>query len=100
MTNMMVSIEQHVDWIGDCLAHMAREDATTCEAEPKAEEDWVKHVRETAEATLHVQASSWYMGANIPGKPRVFMPYVGGFDRYKKHSEAIAAKGYEGFAIG
>ena len=64
-----------------------------------AEDDWVEHCRELGEMTLHPQDDTWYMGANIPGKPRVFMPYVGGFDRYKKHCDTIAAKGYEGFRL-
>ena len=66
---------------------------------PQAEADWVAHVNQVADSTLYPLANSWYIGANIPGKPRVFMPYVGGFDRYKKHCDAIAAKGYEGFRL-
>jgi cyclohexanone monooxygenase len=69
------------------------------EASPQAERDWVEHVNKVADSTLYPLANSWYMGANIPGKPRVFMPYVGGFDRYKRHCDAIAAKGYEGFKL-
>jgi cyclohexanone monooxygenase len=100
LTNVVMAIEQHVDWVGDCLANMASHAATTIEAEPKAEEDWVNHVREVAEATLHVQANSWYMGANIPGKPRVMLPYVGGLGVYTGICNEIAADGYRGFVIG
>ena len=65
----------------------------------QAESDWVHHVNQVADSTLYPLANSWYVGANIPGKPRVFMPYVGGFDRYKQRCDAVAAKGYEGFAL-
>ena len=99
LTNVVMAIEQHVDWVGDCLAYMARHAAATIEAEPKAEEDWVNHVREVAETTLHVQANSWYMGANIPGKPRVMLPYVGGLGVYTGICDQIAADGYRGFAL-
>ena len=61
--------------------------------------EWVHHVNQVADSTLYPLANSWYMGANIPGKPRVFMPYVGGFDRYKRQCDAVAAKGYEGFKL-
>ena len=98
-TQMIASIEQHVDWIADCLGHLAKNGLDRIEPTPEAERGWVEHVNQVADSTLYPLANSWYVGANIPGKPRVFMPYVGGFDRYKKHSEAIAAKGYEGFAL-
>lgn len=100
LTNVVMAIEQHVDWVGDCLADMANRDVTVIEAEPKAEEDWVSHVREVAETTLHVQANSWYMGANIPGKPRVMLPYVGGLGVYTGICNEIAADGYRGFVLG
>ncbi|MBM3646246.1 MAG: NAD(P)/FAD-dependent oxidoreductase [Alphaproteobacteria bacterium] len=99
-TQMIASIEQHVDWIANCIDHLRRSKLDRIEATPQAELDWVKHVNDVADSTLYPLANSWYMGANIPGKPRVFMPYVGGYDRYKRHSEAIAAKGYEGFVLG
>ena len=69
------------------------------EATAEAEDAWVDHVNETAATTLYVQANSWYMGANIPGKPRVFLPYVGGVGVYREKCEEVAAKGYEGFAL-
>ena len=97
---MIASIEQHVDWIADCLEHLRARGLERIEPTAEAEAAWVEHVNEVADATLYPLANSWYMGANIPGKPRVFMPYVGGFDRYKRHCDAVAAKGYEGFVMG
>ncbi len=98
-TQMIASIEQHVDWIADCIDHMRSNGFDRIEASPQAEMEWVHHVNQVADSTLYPLANSWYMGANIPGKPRVFMPYVGGYDRYKRHCDAIAAKGYEGFRL-
>ncbi len=98
-TQMIASIEQHVDWIADCLDHMQARGLDRIEASAQAEAEWVTHVNAVADSTLYPLANSWYVGANIPGKPRVFMPYVGGFDRYKRHCDAVAARGYEGFAL-
>ncbi len=97
LSNMMVSIEQHVDWIADCLAHMQRGASPRHRGDPAAENDWVAHVNEVADATLYPLAKSWYTGANIPGKPRVFMPYVGGVGAYRKRCDEIAAGNYQGF---
>ena len=97
LTNVIVSIEQHVDWIADCLAHMDRHGHTRIEAQQSAQDQWVKHVQEVANGTLFVTANSWYMGANIPGKPRVFLPYIGGFSTYAAHCQEVVKKGYEGF---
>jgi len=97
--NMPVSIEQHVDWICDCITHLRARGAVTIEPTEDAEKDWGAHVRELADGTLFPQTDSWYMGANIPGKPRVFLPYIGGFGTYRKLCTEVAAKGYEGFAI-
>jgi cyclohexanone monooxygenase len=99
LSNMIVSIEQHVDWISDCVAHMRASGFEAIEAEKHAEDNWVAHVNEVAHATLYPQANSWYMGANIPGKPQVFMPYIGGVGTYRRICDDIAAKGYEGFAM-
>ena len=99
LSNMMVSIEQHVDWITDCLAHMASRQMSVIEPTQQAEDDWVAHVNEVAGKTLYPSAASWYMGANVPGKPRVFMPYIGGVGRYRQHCAEVAAQGYEGFAM-
>ncbi|MDE2063307.1 MAG: NAD(P)/FAD-dependent oxidoreductase, partial [Bradyrhizobium sp.] len=99
LSNMIVSIEQHVDWISDCLSFMRRSALASIEASPDAEERWVAHVNEVAEMTLYPQANSWYMGANIPGKPRIFMPYIGGVGVYRRICNDVAAKGYEGFTM-
>jgi cyclohexanone monooxygenase len=98
-TQMIVAIEQHMDWIADCVATMRARGMTRIEPSPEAECDWVQHVNEVADGTLYPLANSWYVGANIPGKPRVFMPYVGGFAGYKKKCDAVAENGYEGFVM-
>jgi cyclohexanone monooxygenase len=99
LSNMIVSIEQHVDWITDCLAWMRGQGFETLEPTREAEDKWVAHVNEVAQQTLYPQANSWYMGANIPGKPRIFMPYIGGVGVYRRICDDIAAKGYEGFTM-
>jgi cyclohexanone monooxygenase len=99
LSNMIVSIEQHVDWIADCLAFMRDRGLDTMEASREAEDRWVAHVNEVAQMTLYPQANSWYMGANIPGKPRIFMPYIGGVGVYRRICNDVAAKGYEGFVL-
>ena len=96
---MMVSIEQHVDWIADCLAHLQEGDFHAIEATAEAQDAWVAHVNDVANATLYPLAKSWYTGANIPGKPRIFMPYVGGVGAYRKKCDDVAAKNYEGFKL-
>jgi cation diffusion facilitator CzcD-associated flavoprotein CzcO len=101
LSNMVVSIEQHVDWISDCLAYLEARGLDRIEASAEAESAWVRHVNELADATLYPQApTSWYVGANIPGKPRVFMPYVGGCGRYRREAGEVAERGYAGFALG
>ncbi|HEY4985724.1 MAG TPA: NAD(P)/FAD-dependent oxidoreductase [Bradyrhizobium sp.] len=99
LSNMMVSIEQHVDWIAECVGFMRARGLATMEAKRDAELTWVAHVNEVAHGTLYPQANSWYMGANIPGKPRVFMPYIGGVGVYRQICNDVAAKGYEGFVM-
>ena len=99
LSNMMVSIEQHVDWIVDCIAHLRERGIATIEPTPEHEDAWVKHVREVGDASLYPRAASWYMGANIPGKPRVLLPYVGGVGAYRERCDAVAAGGYEGFVL-
>lgn len=99
LVNMVVGIEQHVEWIADCIGWMDANGVGTIEADPQAERDWIEHVNEEADKTLFVKANSWYIGANIPGKPRVFLPYVGGIGRYRKRCDAVAAEGYEGFLL-
>jgi cation diffusion facilitator CzcD-associated flavoprotein CzcO len=100
LSNMIVSIEQHVDWIADCVAYLREYDKATVEATAAAEDSWVAHVSEMGHATLYPRANSWYMGANIPGKPRIFMPYIGGVGAYRQKCDAVSANGYEGFVLG
>ena len=96
---MLVAIEQHVNWIGDCLDYLRDSNAQTIEPLTSAEDDWVLHVNEVAKGTMYTAPScnSWYLGANIEGKPRIFMPYVGGYPRYKERCEQVVDNGYEGF---
>lgn len=100
LTNMPVAIEQHVEWIADCIEYLNSHKLSRIEATDSAQEDWVDHVRETGEATLFQRAESWYVGANIPGKSRVFMPYVDGMVAYREKCDEIAAQEYKGFALG
>jgi cyclohexanone monooxygenase len=101
LSNVIVAIEQHVDWITDCLRHLDENGHTTIETTGGAVEAWVAHVNEVAEGTMYVapDCNSWYLGSNIEGKARVFMPYVGGLGRYRQRCEEIAANGYEGFVL-
>lgn len=100
LTNMPVAIEQHVEWIAGCIAALRERGVARIEAEDEAARRWGEHVAEVADATLYpTAASSWYLGANIPGKPRVFMPYLGGLARYRGICEAVAAEGYRGFSL-
>ncbi len=99
LTNMINSIEQHVEWIADCMASLVARQQASIEASPEAEADWCQHVREAVTPTLLPQANSWYMGANVPGKPRMFMPYAGGLNTYTEICRQVAEKGYEGFII-
>ena len=99
LSNMPVSIEQHVDWITDCIAYARGRGSEVIEAALDAEDRWVDHVNEVANDTLYPTANSWYVGANIPGKPRLFTPYVGGVGEYRRICDEKAARGYEGFAF-
>ena len=99
LCNMAVAIEQHVEWISDCIAWMGERQMGAIEATEAAQDDWVAHVNEVAEPTIFPLANSWYMGANVPGKPRVFMPYIGGFPVYRDKCNEVAAAGYQGFAL-
>ena len=100
LCNMPVAIEQHVEWITDCIAHMRANRLDRIEARPEAMDSWVDQVNAAANATLLPLAKhSWYLGANVPGKPRVFMPYAGGMAQYRKICEDVAANGYRGFAL-
>jgi cyclohexanone monooxygenase len=99
-TQMIVAIEQHMDWIAECLEMLRGKGLARIEPSPEAERDWVQHVNDIADSTLYPLANSWYLGSNIPGKPRVFMPYEGGFTRYWQKCDAVAENGYEGFVMG
>jgi hypothetical protein len=99
LTNMLPSIEQHVEWVADCIGYLREHGLGRIEVRYEAEEDWVAHVREVAGGSLRSACSSWYIGANVPGKPRVFMPYIGGFPAYVQKCAAVTANGYEGFAL-
>jgi cation diffusion facilitator CzcD-associated flavoprotein CzcO len=100
LCNMPVAIEQHVEWITDCIAHMRQRGLTHIETTNEAMDSWIARVNRAADATLLPQAKhSWYLGANVPGKPRVFMPYAGGMAHYRKICADIAAGGYEGFVL-
>jgi len=99
LSNMMTSIEQHVEWVSDCIMHMRDRQMAKIEATVDAEDKWVDHVREAAYQTLYPEANSWYIGANIPGKPHVFLPYTGGVGAYRKICNEIVQKDYEGFEI-
>ncbi len=99
LTNMIKSIEHHVEWITDCLASMEKSGATTIEATREAADAWVAHVNAVADLTLFPTCNSWYLGANVPGKPRVFMPLIG-FPPYVEQCAEVAADNYRGFALG
>ena len=99
LTNMLPSIEHHVEWIADCIAHLRDRGHREIDARREAEDAWVGHVNQVADMTLRSTCSSWYLGANVPGKPRVFMPYVGGFPAYAQKCESVVENGYEGFEL-
>ncbi|MEC7655563.1 MAG: NAD(P)/FAD-dependent oxidoreductase [Pseudomonadota bacterium] len=96
-SNMLVSIEQHVDFVTESIIYMREHGLELMEPDVAAEDDWVDHVQEAANKTLFPRANSWYMGANIPGKPRLFMPYIGGVGTYRRICEEVVADNYEGF---
>ena len=99
LSNMVVSIEQHVDWVVGCIDHLRAHDLETIEPTEQAEAAWGRHVNDCADLTLYPVANSWYMGANVPGKPRVFLPYVGGVGPYRAICDEVVAGGYLGFAV-
>ena len=96
---MLPSIEQHVEWVARLIGHMGETGKSRIEPKVDAEDAWIGHVNEVAGKTLRSTCSSWYLGANIPGKPRVFMPYIGGYPAYVQRCEEIEKKGYEGFEL-
>jgi cyclohexanone monooxygenase len=99
LSNMLPSIEQHVDFVADCIAHMGARQLATVEATEEAQDAWVAHVNDVANMTLFPKGNSWYVGANIPGKLRMFLPYIGGYPVYVQKCNKVAANGYEGFAL-
>lgn len=99
LTNMITAIEQHGEWISDMITRMDRDGLETVEASHRAEEDWVNEVYELASGTMFMKADSFYLGANIPGKPRVFMPYVGGLGKYRSICDDVATNDYDGFVF-
>jgi len=96
LSNMVQSIEQHVEWITDCIGYLEGQGASAIEPEEGAERAWGEQVNAIADQTIFPSCNSWYLGANIPGKPRVFMPFIG-FADYVAICEQVRAKGYEGF---
>jgi hypothetical protein len=96
---VIVAIEQHVEWIIDLLVTARASGSTRIEAATDAEDDWVGHVNHLADETLYPAANSWYLGANVPGKPRVFLAYVGGIGRYQEVLDEVAADAYRGFTL-
>ena len=99
LTNMMVAIEQHVEWIYECIKKLNISNKKEIEPAISAENNWMDHVEEVASNTLRYSCNSWYVGANVPGKKRVFMPYIGGQDVYRKKCKDISNNDYEGFII-
>ncbi|MFJ8996192.1 flavin-containing monooxygenase [Streptomyces sp. NPDC102279] len=99
LSNVVVSIEQHVDWITRCLTFLRDHRIATIDASAGSEADWVRQVNEAAARTLYPEGNSWYLGANVPGKPRVFMPYVRGLNHYSRICDEIAERGYDGFVL-
>jgi cyclohexanone monooxygenase len=96
-TNMLPTIEQHVEWITDCIGFMNERNLTRIEASAAAEKEWWDHVQDVAAVGLKASTESWYMGANVAGKARVFMPYFGGFPEYCRRCEAVVNDDYAGF---
>ncbi|HEY5637723.1 MAG TPA: NAD(P)/FAD-dependent oxidoreductase [Burkholderiales bacterium] len=96
LTNMMASIEQHVEWITDCMAWLRAQARSRIEAAEPAQDAWVGHVNAVADRTVYPTCNSWYLGANVPGKVRVFMPLIG-FPAYVERCREVVARGYEGF---
>jgi cation diffusion facilitator CzcD-associated flavoprotein CzcO len=101
LSNMVVSIEQHVEWITDCLVYLREHGFEAIEAEPQAQAEWVDHAASLVEGTIRNSegCNSWYLGANVPGKKRIHMPYTGGLPAYRRKCDDVAAAGYAGFSL-
>ncbi len=98
LTNMITAIQQHVEWIADAMNHLRQHGLTVIEPQAEAQRQWVAHVNGIADFTLFPSCNSWYLGANVPGKPRVFMP-LPGYPDYKAKCNQVASNGYEGFDL-
>ena len=99
LASMIQAIEQHVDWMADCMAHMRDVGAATIEPKREDEDAWVEHVTDVSTVSLRSTCSSWYVGTNIPGRPRVFMPYIGGFPVYVQKCNEVMSAGFDGFVL-
>jgi cyclohexanone monooxygenase len=99
LASMVQAIEQHVDWLADCLGYMRDVGATSIEPILEDEDAWVEHVNEVSTVSLRSTCSSWYVGANIAGRPRVFMPYIGGFPVYVQKCNEVMSSGFDGFVL-
>jgi len=99
LTNMLPTLEQHVEWISDCIAFMSERGFSTIEAKHEAEQQWWQHVQDVGKSGLKQSTASWYTGANVKGKAHMFMPYDGGFPAYCKKCQSVVDNGYEGFTI-
>jgi cyclohexanone monooxygenase len=99
LVNMAASIEQHVEWVADAIAYLDAHGFATIEAQPEEQQKWMAHVAEIAGFTLWPRAESWYTGANVPGKPRRFMPYIAGMQAFRQVCEEVVAGGYRGFTL-
>jgi len=99
LASMIQAIEQHVDWLADCLGHMRDIGAATIEPVLADEDAWVEHVNDVSTVSLRSTCSSWYVGTNIPGRPRVFMPYIGGFPVYVQKCNEVMNSGFDGFVL-
>ncbi len=101
-TNFVAAMEQHVEWIGDCLAHLRAHDHRTIEALPDAQREWTEHATALAARTVlvHPTCNSWYNGGNVPGQKRMYMGYTAGIPEYRRRCDEIAEAGYTGFKLG
>jgi len=99
LSNMIVSIEQHVDWVADAIDALRSKGITTMEATVNAEQEWTRHVGEVGDMTLYPKVDSWYVGSNVPGKPRVMYAYIGGVGAYREKCDQVAADDYDGFTL-
>ena len=99
LTNVPATIEHDVEWIGDCIEYAEQHGITAIEPTEDAEREWVRYTAEQLDGTLYLKADSWWLGANIPGKPRVFMAFAGGLNKFRKRCTEVAQAGYKGFRL-